>query len=232
MMAPMKKVIIVCGHGPGISDAVARKFGREGYAVALVARSAQRLEAAAAALTEAGITAKAFPCDLGDSEAVRRLVRDVRASLGTVSVVHWNAYTGGAGDLITASQTELAAVFQVGVYGLIAAVQEALPDLKEQRGAVLVTGGGFAFYDAQVDKMIVQWNAMGVALTKAAQHKAVGLLHQKLASEGVYVGEVVVLGLVKGTAMDSGQAQLEPADIADRFFALQQERAQISVNFP
>lgn len=232
MMAPMKKVIIVCGHGPGISDAVARKFGKEGYAVALVARSAGRVETAAAALTEAGITAKAFPCDLGDADAVRRLVQDVRTSLGPISVVHWNAYTGGAGDLTTATQAELTTVFNVGVYGLIAAVQEALPDLREQRGAVLVTGGGFAFYDAQTDKMIVQWNTMGLALTKAAQHKAVGLLHQKLAPEGVYVGEVVVLGLVKGTAFDSGHAQLEPADIAERFFALQHERTQISVNFP
>ena len=42
----MQKTIIVCGHGPGISDAVANKFGGEGFQVALVARSADKLEQA------------------------------------------------------------------------------------------------------------------------------------------------------------------------------------------
>src|SRR5512140_770358 len=93
-VAAMKRTIVVCGHGPGISEAVARRFGKEGYAVALVARNAERLKAAADALSGAGITAKAFPCNLGDPEAVRSLIRDVRKSLGPISVIHWNAYTG------------------------------------------------------------------------------------------------------------------------------------------
>src|SRR3954451_7970632 len=84
----MKRTIVVCGHGPGISDAVARKFGKEGFAVAIVARNAERLTAAAASLTAAGITAKGFPCDLGDPEAVRALIRKVRTDLGPINVLH------------------------------------------------------------------------------------------------------------------------------------------------
>jgi NADP-dependent 3-hydroxy acid dehydrogenase YdfG len=42
----MKKTILICGHDLGISDAVARKFGTEGFAVALAARSADKLDAA------------------------------------------------------------------------------------------------------------------------------------------------------------------------------------------
>ena len=41
------KTILICGHGPGISHAVAQKFGAEGFRVALVARSRDRLVAAA-----------------------------------------------------------------------------------------------------------------------------------------------------------------------------------------
>src|SRR5690242_8106585 len=131
----MKKTLLVCGHGPGISDAVARRFGREGFSVALVARNAERVAAAAAALGEADIEAKGFACDLGDTEAVKKLVRDVRAALGPVSVVHWNAYSGGAGDLTTSRPDELRGAFDVAVQGMIAAVQEALPDLKAAKGA-------------------------------------------------------------------------------------------------
>lgn len=226
----MTRTIIVCGHGSGISDAVARRFGKEGFAVAIVARNAERLSAAAASLVEAGVNAKAFPCDLSDTEAVRGLVRDVRAAFGPISVIHWNAYGGGAGDLTTSKPEELRAVLDISVHGLIAAVQEGLPDLQSEKGAVLVTGGGLSFYDPKIDGMAVSWGAMGLAIGKAAQHKTVGLLHQKLAPSGVYVGEVVVLGMVKGTAFDSGSATLEASAIAERFWELHQNRTPATVN--
>ncbi len=226
----MKRTIIVCGYGTGISDAVARKFGAEGFAVAIVARNAERLAAGERSLTGAGITAKGFVCNLGDPQAVRGLVRDVRAALGPVAIVHWNAYAGGAGDLSSGDIEELRGTLDVSVHGMIAAVQEALPDLRDEKGALLVTGGGLAFYDPKIDAMAVAWGAMGLAVGKAAQHKAVGLLHQRLASEGVYVGEVVVLGSVKGTAFDSGHATLEAASVANKFWELVQGRSEASVN--
>ncbi len=221
----MSKTIVVCGHGPGISDAVARRFGSEGFRVALVARSADKLERGVAALAEAGVEARAFPCDLSDPAAVRAMIAGVRASLGPISVIHWNAYGGGAGDLLKADPSALRAVFDVGVTGLVVALQEALPDLKTQPDpAVLITGGGFAFYDASVDAMIVQWGTMGISIAKAAQHKLAGILAARLAPEGVYVGEVIVLGMVKGTAFDAGNATLEPSAVAARFWEMYRAR--------
>lgn len=228
----MAGTIVICGHGPGISDAVARRFGKEGFSVALVARNAERLEGAVGALNAVGVTAQAFPTDLTDDAAVRSTLRAAREALGPIAAIHYNAYGGGGGDLTTASAAELRAVLDVSVGGLLAAVQEALADLKEAKGAVLVTGGGFAFYDRNVDKMAVQFNAMGLAIGKAAQHKAVGLLSERLSAEGIYVGEVVVLGMVKGTAFDHGNATLEPSDIADRFWELHEQREATTVNFP
>jgi NADP-dependent 3-hydroxy acid dehydrogenase YdfG len=225
----MAKVIVVVGHGPGISDAVARRFGRAGYTVAIVARNAERLSKAVATLASVGVEARAFPADVGQAGAARQVIADVRAALGPINVLHWNAYTGGAGNLHTATTDELQAVLDVAVHGLIAATQEALPDLKAQHGALLVTGGGFAFYDEHVDRAATQWGAAGLAISKAAQHKTVGLLHQSLAGEGVYVGEVVVTGLVKGTAFDTGSATLEPATIAEKFWELAESRSPASV---
>ena len=212
----------MCGHGPGISDAVARRFGREGHPVAIVARSAARLTAAAAALGEAGVTARAFACDLGDVGAIAGLVDQVRVALGPIGIVHWNAYRGGAGDLLAAGADELRAVLDVSVHGLIAMARAARGDLAGNHGALLVTGGGLALYDPSVDAMATQWRAMGLAIGKAAQHKTVGLLRSQLAGDGVFVGEVVVTNTVKGTAFDGGNATLEPAAIADRFWALAQ----------
>jgi len=220
----MTKTILVCGHGPGISDAVARQFGGQGFAVALVARRADKLAAAVDALGKRGVTAQAFPADLSDPAAVTGLVAKVRAGLGPIAVVHWNAYTGAAGDLTTASAAELRGTLDLGVVGLVAAVQAALPDLKAHAGSVLVTGGGLAFYDDKVDGLAVEWRTMGLAVTKAAQHKLVGVLGARLAKDNIYVGEVVVLGLVKGTAFDTGNATIEPASVAARFWDLHTAR--------
>lgn len=227
----MKKTIVVCGHGPGISDAVARKFGREGYQVAIVARNAERLAKAAEALTKAGVTAKAFPCDLSNPAAARGMIEQVHATLGPVSVIHWNTYGLGGGDIATAPVEELRQTFDVAVTGLIATVQAALPDLKEQKGAVLVTNGGFGFFSTQSDEMCVQFNTMSTGIANSARHKAVRLLHLRLGREGVYVGEVMVLGMVKGTAFDNGHATLEASAIADKFWEIFQGRREMSVNF-
>ncbi|CAN5628513.1 SDR family NAD(P)-dependent oxidoreductase [soil metagenome] len=228
----MSKTILVCGHGPGISDAVARKFGAEGFKVALVARNGERLNAAVTALKSAGIEAAAFPTDLGDPAAVKAMVATAQKALGPVTVIHWNAYTGGAGDLTTADVAELQMTINVSVVGLVSAIQASLADLKAQKtSAVLVTGGGLAFYAPKVDEMAVDWRAMGLAVGKAAQHKAVGLLAAKLKADGIYVGEVIVLGMVKGTAFDHGNATLEPSAIADTFWKGYSAREPQSVNF-
>lgn len=198
--------------------------------MALVARNAERLKASAEKLSGEGITAKGFACNLGDPKAVRSLIQDVRKSLGPVAVIHWNVYTAGAGDLTTSPVEELHTPIDVAVFGLVAAVQEALPDLKNEKGSVLVTGGGLGYYDPKVDLMAVQWNAMGLAVAKAAQHKTTGILHQKLKPDGIYVGEVVVLGTVKGTAFDSGNATLDASVIAEKFWDLTQRRSEATVN--
>jgi short-subunit dehydrogenase len=226
----MKPTIVVCGHGPGISDAVARKFGQQGFSVAIVARNAARLASAANTLVAAGIDAKAFPCDLGDPAAVRTMLEDVRATLGPVHVLHWNAYSGGAGDLLASDVAELRRVFDVAVTGLVAATQESLADLKANKGAILVTGGGFAFFDANVDRITVQYAAMGLGISKSAQHKTAALLHHRLAREGVYVGEIVVVGTIKGTAFDSGNATLEASTIAAKFWEMFQARSEATLN--
>lgn len=228
----MAKTIVVCGYGPGISDGVARRFASEGFQVALVARSAERAGKAAADLSAAGHTARAYQVDLGDHEAVRALIARIRDDLGPITVVHWNALSFAGGDLLTTSAEELRGMFDVGVTGLIVAVQAALDDLRAQKGesAVLVTGGGFAGYDAQLDGIITQIGAMGLGLTKAAQRKLAGLLHARLKPEGVYVGEVVVLGAVAGTTFDRGDAKLQPSTIADAFWGLYQKRSPQSVN--
>jgi NADP-dependent 3-hydroxy acid dehydrogenase YdfG len=223
----MAKTIIVAGYGSGISHAVAEKFGAAGFSVALVARSAERLAEGVKKLAASGTAAAAFPTDLAVPSAVKSLVADVRKSLPPIAALHWNAYTSAAGDLLAADTAELHQAFDVALTGLLVAVQEVLPELKAQQGAVLVTNGGLAVSDPSVDEAAVKWKAMGLAVTNAAKHKLVGVLARRLASEGVYVGEVMVRGTVKGTAWDDGTATLDAATIAEKFWESYSSRKDI-----
>ena len=225
----MSKTIVICGYGPGISAAVAQRFGREGFQVALIARNEQRLAAGVAALEAGGIRAAAFRADLGQPAEVERALESVRAALPPITVLHWNAYTASAGDLLAVDAAAARAIFDVPVVGLLAAVKSALRDLERAPdGALLVTNGGFGLNDAAMDELAVKFNAMGLAVANAAKRKLVGVLAQKLKVRGVYVGEVMVLGSVKGSAWDDGTATLEAATVAAAFYDLYVSRSEHS----
>jgi hypothetical protein len=144
--------------------------------------------------------------------------------------LHWNAFSPAAGDLLAAEPTAIHEVLDVAVTSLLATVREAHADLKAERGAVLVTNGGFGIFDPQIDAMAVRASAMGLAVANAAKHKLVGVLAERLRPDGIYVGEVMVLGLVKGTPFDRGDATIDASTVADRFWELYAKREDVSVD--
>jgi NADP-dependent 3-hydroxy acid dehydrogenase YdfG len=229
----MKKTILVAGYGSGISAAVAEKFGAEGFQIAMVGRSSSKLAASAKALNAKGVKAAAFTADLSDPAAIGRMADEVRGALGPISVLEWTAYSVGAGDLLTAKPEELRSLFEVGVVGLLAAVQALLPDLKSQKGAVLVTNGSAGFVDPNVDGLLTQYGMMGLGVTNAAKHKLVGLLAKKLEADGVYVTEIMVSASVKGTPFDQGNMQtIEGRTVAAKYWELYTGRKVLRTTLP
>ncbi|AKU91983.1 SDR family NAD(P)-dependent oxidoreductase [Vulgatibacter incomptus] len=222
----MSKTILIAGYGPGISSALAERFGQAGFQIALVARTAERLAAGVKALESKGINARSFTADVSDPSQAQKVVTQVRAAMGPIDAVAWTAYGNAAGDLLAVDPAEVRSTMEIATGSLLAAVREALPDLRDRKGAVLVTNGSFGLFDEKVDAMAVQSGAMGLALANSAKHKLVGLLAKKLRADGVFVGEVMVLGLVKGTAFDrGGHAAIEPEKIAAKFWELYSMRA-------
>ena len=85
----MSKVIAVFGAGTGRGVALARRFGREGFRVALVARRKDRLEELAEQLRRERIEAMTFPADLSDPAGVPALISAIRADFGRIDVVEY-----------------------------------------------------------------------------------------------------------------------------------------------
>jgi NADP-dependent 3-hydroxy acid dehydrogenase YdfG len=221
------KTIVIVGFGPGNSTAVAERFGAEGFSVALVGRNEEGLASGVSALKGRGITATAFPGDAGPA-AIGATIRNVRAQLGPITAIHWNAYGAtDVGDILTADPAALSHMFDVAVFGLLAAVREAMPDLKSAgNGAVLITNGGFGDLSPQVDEYVTTAGVMGTALANAAKNKLAGLLSQRLKRDGVYVGEVIIYGSVKGTPTGGSNA-IDPSVTAEKFWELYQARSDL-----
>jgi len=224
------KTIVVAGYGPGISAAVAEKFGAEGFQVAIVGRSADKLAAGVQSLQAKGIKAAAFTADLGDPAATRGVIEKVRTALGPITVLEWTAFSPGGAvpDVLTATSEQLRSLFDVSIGGLVAVVQAALPDLKAQKGAILVTNGGAGFVDPGMDAMLIQYGMMGLGIANAAKHKLVGLLAKKLEADGVYVTEIMISGTIKGTSFDTGQGPtIEGTTVAHKYWELYTARKDL-----
>ena len=72
-------------------------------------------------------------------------------------------------------------------------------------------------------------NNDGVAPENAARSKLVGILAERLRDDGIYVGEVTIVGSVKGTATAISRA-IEPSKIADLFWSLTRSRDKTRVH--
>jgi NAD(P)-dependent dehydrogenase (short-subunit alcohol dehydrogenase family) len=88
---PLRRTTIaIYGAGPALGLAVARRFGREGFGVALVARSRERLDGMTRELAADGVEAAGFPADLADRDAALRAADQIEARFGAIDVLEYS----------------------------------------------------------------------------------------------------------------------------------------------
>ena len=192
----MKPVVIVAGVGPGIGTSIARAFGAEGFAIALLARDSSRLAKRHAEMTAAGITAAPFIVDLADSVATLNAVEQVRTwAGGDPSSLVYNAFALQQGS---ADQLDLAESQRAMKVNFIAATQLTTLVAPAMRasgtGSLLFTGGR---------RCIRTRVCRSLCAGKAALRMWALTLAEDLAGTGVRVGTVTVHGRVeRGTPFD------------------------------
>lgn len=113
------KVIVVTGGPQGIGEALARRYAREGAAVAILNRGHEAGAAVAASIEEAGGRAVAIACDVSVVDRLGDAVAAVHDALGPIDVLANNAEYrrraderfGGPGVWMSADELSGAAVF-------------------------------------------------------------------------------------------------------------------------
>ncbi|MFE4369790.1 SDR family NAD(P)-dependent oxidoreductase [Streptomyces sp. NPDC056835] len=190
----MSKVIAVFGAGTGLGVSLARRFGREGFRVALVARREDRLDTLVARLTAEGIEAAAFPGDLSLPAQAPALVDAIRARFGRIDVVEYGPI---AGDMAftPATQLDAATVEEFSRLLLLTPVElfrTVLPEMTERGdGALLMTTGYTAVQPLPY--------MSGPGPLAAAARNYIHSLNGELKDTGVYAGTLTIASLVSGS---------------------------------
>ncbi|HEX3807482.1 MAG TPA: SDR family NAD(P)-dependent oxidoreductase [Gaiellaceae bacterium] len=190
----MAKSIGVFGAGPGLGQAVARRYAREGYEVALVARDRSRLDAFAEDLAGIGARSHVITADLADPDAVPGLAEQIRAAIGHLDAFYY-APTPGEGFVPAAELTpERARDFMPLIfYSFLALVQQFLPQMIQQRsGAILTAQGASTLHGLP--------NMSGSGPAQAAQRNYLQSLHAEVSDKGVYVGMVYIGAVIENSA--------------------------------
>ena len=222
--------MVVCGFGPGISSAVARRFGNEGFELALIARSDDNLARAVPASAKEGIVAHAFAGDLSDPTATRSLMDRIGVTVGPITIYFYNALPQIGTDASEESLQQLQSCFSVGITSFLAGLQPCVRQMRGQdEAAVLITGGGISQDTDPANESAVQSNSIGLATVKAAQHKLAGILSKRLQAEYIFVGEVMVMECVVDTPYDDGSATLTTDRIAEAFWQHYRDRGPVTV---
>ena len=172
---------VVTGVGEGTGAAIARRFGGDGYRVAMLARNAERL---AKLENEIG-GSRAYVADLADLGRLAEVCRAVRRDLGAPEVLVHNAVRATFGTFRHVDPSELERNFRVNATSLLVLARAFAPEMTARgRGAIVVTGNTAALRGIP--------NYVAFAPTKSAQRILAQSLARELGPQGVHVAYVVI----------------------------------------
>jgi len=201
-------VAIVVGAGPGISLAVARRFGREGWQVALVARRREALDEYVTGLAQDGISAQGFTADGADFEGLKQTLVQIQQEMGAPTVLVYNVMAPVTGTPMTQQAEDVIAAMRGNLGGAIVATQ-AVVEHMAAGSSLLFTGGGLA--------LTPHPRYAGLAVGKAALRNWVFSLAAELKPRGIHAATVTVAGFVKP------DTPFDPNRIADAYWELHQQ---------
>lgn len=199
MTAPLT---VIVGMGPGMGMALARRFGREGHRLGLLARRAEMLQVLVDQLKAEGLDVHGHAVDAGEPAALNQTLARAEPE-----VLIYNASIFREALPSELDPEALVNEFRAMAGGFLTAVQAVLPGMKRRdKGTLLLTGGGSALSPF----------ASGASLSvgKAAQRSLLLSLAQELGGTGIHAATVTICGMIQeGTAFD-------PQKLAEHFWQL------------
>ena len=205
-----KKVCVIVGVGPGNGAALGRRFSKEGYAVALLARTGGVSEQLAASLPDA----RAYVCDISDAASVASAFDAVEREMGPVHTLVYNAGSGVWGTIEDVEASSFEAAFRVNALGLLLAAKRAIPSMQRQGGGSIVVIGATASRRGAA-------RTAAFAPAKAAQRSLAESMARHLWPQNIHVCLIIIDGVV-----DLPRTRAAMKDKPDDFFVAPDDAAE------
>ena len=210
----MKKLITILGAGPGISQAVAEKFGHENFKVALIARTEQKLQHQVMELAKKGIEASYEVADVGNEADLKKALLQIKDNEGHAAVILYNAAAVSVMDILDQSWETIANEMNTTVGGYFNLMKTVLPFcLKENKGKLFVTNGGFALAGDD------QWTSLSVG--KAALRNVVQAFQKKAIGTNVHIAQLTITGFI-----NEKDVVYNPKAIAEQYWKLYHQEVE------
>ncbi|CRG87290.1 hypothetical protein PISL3812_04307 [Talaromyces islandicus] len=190
-----KPVIAVVGAGPGIGEAVARRFAAEGYVTALLARTEKKLQSICQRI-EADFGPGISQYYLTDVRVEKQIISSfdaIRAQLGPVQVLVYNAgarRVNGRTILDTATE-EFESFTKINLFGAFWSSKCALPDM-------LTTGRGTIIFTGATGSLRGMSGLSSFSPGKFGLRSLAQILTREYQSKGIHTAHVIIDGPVDG----------------------------------
>jgi NAD(P)-dependent dehydrogenase (short-subunit alcohol dehydrogenase family) len=185
----MAKTLLVAGAGPGLGRSVAKRFAREGYAVALAARNRERLSGLARELGAAAI-----PVDLTIEADVATLFQQVEETLGPIEALAFVAATRVQGPFAELSAADFENVWrQSCLSGFLVGREAARIMLPRGRGSIIFTGASGSTRGRA--------NFAAFAAAKGGLRFMAQSMARELGPRGIHVATVLIDGAIDSERM-------------------------------
>lgn len=173
-----QRVAIVTGSAGGLGAACARALAEDGFALFLLDRDLEGLEATAADLRKDGHTVEVETCDLRDPDDVTRAI-DAHARVGTLTALVNVAGIWSGGTVLDVTVEDWDLMHGVKLRGDFLTIKAAVPWLRNAGGGSIVNIGSMSgrTKSVQTAPSYVAANAgiIGLTMSVANQHAKDGI---------------------------------------------------------
>ena len=207
------KKALITGGSRGLGRATAFSLAGEGCNIAIVARTAETLEATAAELRETGVRVIAIKADVTDPDDIRRMVAEASAGLGGVDILIANAGGQAGGPLLESSDEDWQFTLDINLLHAVRSIRAITPFFKDGGGGAIVIVSSVT---GQVPSVPAQYGA-----AKAAELYLASALAMELAQFNVRINAIAPGSIMFDGGGWAGRLKEQPeamADFADRQF--------------
>jgi NAD(P)-dependent dehydrogenase (short-subunit alcohol dehydrogenase family) len=177
------KVALITGGGSGINLGIAQRFAEQGASVALIGRTKEKLDSAAAGIDPSGERAAGFAADVRDYEALASAIAAARGKFGEIDIVVCGAAGNFPAPALGMSANGFKSVVDIDLLGTFNTCRAAFEHLRKPGASIVNISATQAFVAMEMQSHVcaakagvdmitktlaLEWGAMGVRINSIA----------------------------------------------------------------